>query len=463
MADIEMTATNFERLYNERRNLIEQLPQNFSLINEYCGKLGKYEKNSIFYLTDLSEKEEVEFMKCLSLYNYSDEEIEKVINFFSKNLSLYMQDFIFDFVNTKLPESELKFAEELTTYFKEYKLQKLTNRIHENFLNLVNQYALTRPYNKLQPRSNILSHMDKDKSQLFFFDALGVEYLSFISAKCKEYGLSAEIYVGHCELPSITSINKEFLQYFNDENCFKIEDLDNIKHHSQKYDYQDCKYPLYLFKELEIIDEELKKIQSRIIQETAEKIFIVSDHGTSRLAVIYGHELNSTIAMEESGEHSGRCCKTENNPQLPFAAYENGFSILANYERIKGGRKANVEVHGGASLEEMLVPIIVITKIQTDIEIKFTNPIIILNPRIVPEITIYSNIPIKEPRLCVNGEIYVGELSADNKHAKFKLTKIKRKGKYSATVYYDNKKFPTPLEFKVERQTKDNPDFDCRF
>ena len=461
MADIEITAPNFEKLYMERKNLIKELrTQNFSLINEYCNKLGKYEKNAIFYLTDLSETEEFEFMKCLSLYNYSDEEIENVINFFSKNLSLYMQDFIFDFVNTKLPESELKFAEELTTYFKKYKLQKLTNRIHENFLDLINQYALTRPYNKLQPRSNILLHMDRDKSQLLFFDALGVEYLSFISAKCREYGLSAEIYIGHCELPSITSINKEFMQYFNDENCFKIDDLDNIKHHSQKYDYQDCKYPLYIFKELEIIDEELQKIQSRIIQETADKIFIVSDHGASRLAVIYGHELNSTIVMEESGEHSGRCCKTEKNPKLPFAAYENGFSILANYERIRGGRKANVEVHGGASLEEMLVPIIVISKLQTDIEIKFTNSIIILEPRIVPEITIYSNIPIQESSLCVNNEIYVGELGADNKHAKFKLTKIKRKGIYTATVYYDNKKFPTPLEFKVERQTKDNPDFD---
>ena len=37
-------------------------------------------------------------------------------------------------------------------------------------------------------------------------------------------------------------------------------------------------------------------------------------------------------------------------------------------DRFKGGRKANVEVHGGASLEEVAVPIIEITRKQTNIE-----------------------------------------------------------------------------------------------
>lgn len=455
IVDLEFNAPNFEKLYDERRNLIKQFPQNIFLVDRYCDRLGKYEKNAIFYLTDFSDREKFEFVKYLDSYEYSAEEIVRAVHTFSKNLSLYMQDFIFDFMNTKLPDAELEFAEELTLYFKEYKIQKLTNSVKPDFLKIVDQYAITRPYNKLQSRSNILSHMGKDKSQLFFFDALGVEYLAFITAKCKDYGLSAEIYIGRCELPSITSNNKEFFQYFKAEDCFKIEDLDNIKHHSQTYDYQKCKYPLHLFKELEIIDSELQKIQSRLIQETAEKIFIVSDHGASRLAVIYGKELNSTIALKESGEHSGRCCQTESDPQIPVAAYEGGFSILANYERFKGGRMANVEVHGGASLEEMLVPVIVITKLPPDIEVNFTNPVVTFRPPNVPEITIYSNMPIEEPRLCVKGEFYTGELSADNKHAKFKLTKIKRKGKYLATVYYGDKKIADSLEFKVERQTRE--------
>ena len=41
--------------------------------------------------------------------------------------------------------------------------------------------------------------MDKKKVQCFFFDALGVEYLAFIMAKCEEYGLVSEVAIGHCE------------------------------------------------------------------------------------------------------------------------------------------------------------------------------------------------------------------------------------------------------------------------
>ena len=453
MSDIEISNPYFEQMYNERKNLIRQLPKNLFLIDKYCDRLGKYEENAIFYLTDASERERYYFLHCLNIYEYDDTDLKKALSSMSNNLLLYMQDFNFNSMNTKLSETDRDFAEELTSYFKIYKIQKLINRIDSDFLNFVNQYAVSRPYNKLQPRSSIISHMDKKNMQLFFFDALGVEYAAFILAKCEDYGLSAEIYIGHCELPSITSNNKDFLQYFNDENWFKIEELDNIKHHSQIYDYQKCKYPIHLFRELEVIDEELQKIQSRLIQETTEKVLIVSDHGASRLAVLYGQELNSTIALNDSGEHSGRCCKTNDDPKLPFAAYENGFSILANYERFKGGRRANVEVHGGASLEEMLVPIIVITKRQAEIEINFTNPIITLKPHVVPELTIYSNIPIQEPNLCIDGKFYVGELVADNKHAKFKIPNLKKKGKYQATVYYGNKKISQPLEFEVKKLT----------
>ena len=109
----------------------------------------------------------------------------------------------------------------------------------------VQKYALDRPYNKLQSRSSIISHMDRKGAQVFFFDALGVEYLSFILAKCKEYDLVYELSIGRCELPSITTKNKEFLQYFAENACNKIDGLDELKHHSEVFDYEKCKLPLH--------------------------------------------------------------------------------------------------------------------------------------------------------------------------------------------------------------------------
>lgn len=455
-ADVDISHPEFERYYTERKRLLEQLPENLPLIQKYCDKLGRHQKDEVFYLTDSSTQEKYDFVRCLSLYDFTPEEISCATRSMSKPLHLYMQDFVFDVVNTKLPESDSSFRGDLTTYFRDYKLQKLTNRIFPEFLKRVNAYAQSpRLYNKLQPRSSIISRMDKKKVQCFFFDALGVEYLAFIMAKCEEYGLVSEVAIGHCELPSITVKNKEFLQYFADGDWKKIDDLDEIKHHSQIYDYRKCEYPLHLFEELDVIDEQLRMIQSILVQGTLEKALIVADHGASRLAVRYGHELNSSIGLDESGEHSGRCCPAEEDPNLSFVAYEDRFAVLANYERFKGGRRANVEVHGGASLEEVVVPIITLTKRPDNIELCFVNPVITLKARITPELVLYSNIPLSKPRLFIDGDFYAGEFVADKKHTRFEVPKIKRKGNYSAEVYDGERNMSVKLEFKAQKQTRE--------
>lgn len=455
LAKVSVSDVNFERYYSERKTLLAKLPENLPLLKKYCEKVDIHQKEAIFYLTDGSSTERFAFVKYLSLYSYTQSEVLRAVKRMSKELSLYLEDFVFDGLNTKLSDADAAFRTELTEYFKIYKWDKLLNRISPELLEKVNQYAYARPYNKLLPRTSILSHMKKTGMQLFFFDALGVEYVPYIMAKCEQYGLVAEVSIGHSELPSITSKNKEFLQYFEPDNVYKIDALDEIKHHSQIYNYQKCPYPLHLFEELEVIDEELRRIQAMLVQGAIEKALIVSDHGASRLAVIYGHDVETTIALDESGEHSGRCCPASQDPKIPFAAYEDGFAVLGNYDRFRGGRRANVEVHGGATLEETLVPIIILSKKPENLELCFVNPVIALRPRMVPDLTLYSNIPLQNPKLLVDGTFYPGEFLADKKHVRFELPKVKRKGVYHADVYDDGKKMPVSLEFRAEKQTRE--------
>ena len=61
---------------------------------------------------------------------------------------------------------------------------------------------------------------------------------------------------------------------------------------------------------------------------------IVSDHGASRLAVL--HRKEEKYDTDTTGEHSGRCCKLFQPYDLPFAAEENGYLILADYGRFQG-------------------------------------------------------------------------------------------------------------------------------
>ena len=453
LADVKIDDPLFAKMYKGRKNLIEKLPENLPLIDQYCTKLGVHEKNAVYYLTDGSEAERYEFMRLMSVYEYTEDEIQNAVKMFSQQLSLYMSEFVFDPVNTRVSENDTNLRSVLTTYFNEYKRQKLTNRIFPEFLSKVNEFAVSRPYNKLPLRSSIISHMDRKGMELFFFDALGVEYLSFILAKCEQYGMVSELSIGHCELPSITLKNKEFENYFDESLRHKIDTIDEMKHHSQVFQYQKCPYPIHLLAELEAIDTELRKIKSLLVQDSIETALIVADHGASRLAVLYGHEDEPPIPLSESGKHSGRCCEIEEDPHLPNTAYQDGYAVIANYDRFKGGRKANVEVHGGATLEEVLVPIIALSKKPESIEICFVDPVIILRPRVVPTLTIYSNIPLKCPRLFFNNEFVDGEFKGDQKHAEFKFPQIKRKGVYTVDVYDGQKNLSIKLEFKVQKQT----------
>lgn len=444
---------DFRQYYTERKRLIDSLPENLMLLDIYCEKIGVFQENAVYYLTDASEKEELAFMQCMALYDYSEEELLRITAAAFPALHSYLQKFSFNVTNTKVPDTDLDLRDILTEYFHKYKIQKLTNRIYTSFMDMVESFATTRPYNKLQARSMVVSKLDKKNSQLFFFDALGVEYLAYIMDRCNQYGLVAEVSVAHCELPSITSKNKEFIHFFPG-GANDIKDLDELKHHSQVIDYEQCKVPVHLFKELEIIDAELKKIQSKLKQDYFEKAVIVADHGASRLAVIHEQETD-LLQLEEKGKHSGRCCPAEADPNIPYASYWDGYSVLANYDRFKGGRKANVEVHGGASLEEVVIPIITLTKKPTDIDICFVNPVITLKGKEPASIIVYSNIPLSKPILIVNDKPYQGEFCEDSKHARFVMPELKRTKEWTADFYDGDKKLAEGLPFRVKKGTQE--------
>ena len=442
----------FDTYYAERKRILDSIPENLPYIDDYCDQIGMHEKYAVCYLTAASERERYELVKSLSIYDYSEDEIGTVLKNGFPDIYSYMQPFAFDVLNTKLPDADSSLRGELTTYFAQYKQQKLINRIFDEFISKVDSHAVDRPFMKLQPRSSIVSKLDKDKTGFFFFDALGVEYLAFIQSKCEKYGLVSEFAIGRCELPSITSANKEFETTC--PNVKKISDLDELKHHSMVYDYATCPYPIHLFRELEIIDAELRRIQTQLAQGTIQKAVILSDHGASRLAVLYGKESASNIELAEKGVHSGRCCKIDEDPNLPQASYEDGYSVLANYERFKGSRAANLEVHGGATLEEVLVPVITLVRKPDNITYCFVDPVIKFKMGQDARITLFSNMPMKQPRIQVNGIFYDGTFVGDKKHAEFVMPELKRTNSYEALVYDGDKNVGITLSFSIERATK---------
>ena len=450
LADVARSDDRFESFFAQRLELLKLLPANSTEMQFYCQSVAeRYGKDAVYYLSDSTDHERRQWMKTIDENDWTDAEIEKAIAHASRELSYYIEPFVFDSYNSHLKNDNISLADDLTYYFNRYKYLKIRNCIDDDFIEYVDKYAIERPYNKLRCRSAVTRTIDKEGVQAYFIDALGAEHLGYIQAKCREYGMISDIQIVRCELPSITSINKEFKERFETRD---VKDLDDLKHHSTIYLYERCQLPIHLFEELKVIDKELRNIRDLLRSHGAQKAVIFSDHGASRLAVIYKHE-NEKIELEEKGKHSGRCCRCEQNPNLDQAAYENGWAVLANYERFKGGNKAQVEVHGGASLEEVVVPIVTLTLRPEKVEYHLVDQKVKYSQGKVT-LALCCNMPMNAPRIQIEGVFYEGVLDSDRRTARFDVDQHTKAQAYRATVWEGNTNTGQVFDFVVERKTK---------
>ena len=453
LSSLSFQMREFEKYCEGRKRLLRLLEGQTipaTWVSEYQDAIAQKGRDAIWYLFAGTAWEEKMLFQCLADYDYTKEEVMGVLKTHFPDLFAYMKSFTFT-MHQKVPE---RLVPLLTKYFDDYKWQKLMNHLTPDFKAQVNTLAEHRVYNQFPIRSLALSQMKKENTMMYFVDALGVEYLSYISEKCKTYGLLLSIQVVHGELPSITSQNTEFMN----ADVTNIKDLDALKHESQTYNYEKQKIPLHLVAELKVIDGVLQTIRDGLLTKEMKSAIIISDHGATRLAVLNDEEYGAEFIVGESkGQHSGRCCQVEEDPGIPFAAYENGYAVLANYMRFKGSRKADVEVHGGATLEETLVPLLQISLKPKDPMVEFQPALVQLRKKEVGELLLVTNFDMADPYIIVNGKIYRGKLDTHRRRAIIPLPDMKRTHDYMADIYDGDTLLKEQVAFHVKKEVaKDN-------
>lgn len=416
--DIPHDDTRFTTFYQERKSLIEKYPE--SDIADFVINNRLDESESIYKLTDGTKSEREEIIVWISKNRKIPHQLEKIYPL----LSLYLRKYHFRCADL----SDL-----LTDYFEAYKQQKLYNDLEPKFLETVDELAMSRQYNRLPTRNEILDSVEKEGTYLYWLDALGVEYLGLIEALAQRIGLSIHVEIARAELPTITSINRGFFDKWQGNKKEKNNELDNTKHNDDGgYNFTNNELPIHLEKELRIVSAMIEKAATKLASRECKRFLIVSDHGASRLAVLRRKE--EKYDTDTSGEHSGRCCKLFQPYELPFAAEENGYLVLADYGRFKGSRAANVEVHGGASLEEVVIPVIELTLKDTKITVKLVDDKVTVDFRTGAEIGLFFNSPVQDVSVRLNGKPY-NAVQIDKNHYSVKLPSIKRAGDYPAEVY----------------------------
>ena len=189
----------------------------------------------------------------------------------------------------------------------------------------------------------------------YWIDGLGVDWIPFMTQvidKHKADGVFLnEIYVAASELPTVTSVNKTKLDELANGKLEKIGDVDKFAH-TQKT------YPAYLVEEFRIVEDAISKVLSLY---NGKKIAFVSDHGISYMAQ-FGVGLN--LAGVET-DHAGRCghwlkgsAQTDNN----YIVLDDGQTICSlNNNSLSAKTPMGQGAHGGATPEEVLVPIIIVS------------------------------------------------------------------------------------------------------
>lgn len=434
--NVPIKAKNYKALYVQRKELLKEVAE--SDVSSYVAMSIQKGSERLYYLTDNTRIERYAIIDEIAQIN----DIPQALTWIYPALSLYLTDYTFSGKNNEV----------FTSYFRQYKRQKITNRLDNDFLDTVTTLATdgNRVYNALDTRGSIVEKLNNGKNELYWVDALGVEFLGYIQVRARELGLSIKIQIGRAVLPTLTYLNRDFYDEWKGGKT-TTKKLDGIKHNGEEeFNYEKQKTPIHLAEELKVVDKALEWAKDELLQSRTSCVVIASDHGASRLAVI--RESENKWEMATTGQHSGRCCPTNEIDDKPdTATEEHGFWVLADYDRFKGGRRASVEVHGGASLEEVLVPVIEISLTSGVIYLKNMTDIAWASFDEDPFIEVFSPAAIENMAIRFNNRLYFSESIGKNIH-KIVFDDFKRSGAYTAEVL-DGDNLIGSISFKIEKRS----------
>ncbi len=267
-------------------------------------------------------------------------------------------------------------------YISEYKAHKLANTLPESderFFRGIEPDSLTFRY-------SVINQNITDSTVMLWIDGLGFEYLSLLLDRLSQNkdGAVVSCALTQALLPTETEFNEQWKQMKVPYE--KLDKLDKLAHKGvvDEPDYYAC------------IEEQLaffNKVSDKVneLLKNYQRVIITGDHGASRLAARFFHTRKGLPVFKDATPLShGRYCSIKSKPD---GAYEDlietsdlsgqHYLVFTSYNHFSLGGFAtgkdddNViygEVHGGASPEEMIVPVVVFdSKVSLPLSVKWSD------------------------------------------------------------------------------------------
>lgn len=293
----------------------------------------------------------------------SSAEKEFVINLYSNNVlekaeiqEIYPSLYIYLFGTA---ESSISENDEWKRYLWAYRESKVFGKDNEYLkqyyesgcASSTNLYSM---YYSL-PHQEVAVEPYIDDSDIYILDGVGAEYLPLLVDYIRNKGYEIEVCeYAACHLPSTTEINKAYLSDLQYKDWILNFDRDVV--HGEYY-----RTARNLRKAFNVLEEIIKDI---ISESYGRRIVITSDHGATARAKWTDAKKKYSF---EDAHHEGRCCEISNkadyNDNVDYIIYEDvpksGKRYVISLNETSLNNKPRFEDHGGATAEEMLVPVIV--------------------------------------------------------------------------------------------------------
>lgn len=254
----------------------------------------------------------------------------------------------------------------LEKYFREYRELKMANRVTPEFYERAQQVV---PPSSVQSRDTIVQRYASDNGcALLVVDAMGAEWLPMLVALALQLNMGVDsVAVGKANLPTSTKFNNI---YWPDATRLlpDIKRFDNIAHNGAEA-HEVRRAEENLAASLNVIGREvLPRVAEWLTR--FERVLVTADHGSSRLAVLAWQaepRLARTLACEAGEEvadwrYRERPAQGGCPPELE-ETLDGRHWVMRGYDRLpKRGGGQGFELHGGATLEERLVPVVIFSR-----------------------------------------------------------------------------------------------------
>ena len=338
----------------ERKEALKCLNMNYDF--EYFQKLDNiyHAKQRLVYITYITKEERIYAIKTISECLQNGENNIELANLIRED---YPQ-----FAEYLHPigwiASQTHKDSNIDEYFNWYRKTKIKNYVPDIVPSI--------DYDHFDYRNKLIKNCEK--SHILWIDGLGAEWMPLLVSEIKKRtGASITPYYAKSVLPSETEFNRHW-----EKSDDKKDRLDKLSHRGIP-DEKD--YFSIIAEQIKIICEFSDDVGELI--KSNNSVIITGDHGSSRLAALMFHKKDNfalTPPKNSSVFAFGRYCKltdvaeatVTDSMKLVSITKEDESSVkylvMKNYEHFTFSGNAIVEIHGGATPEECLIPVIIVSR-----------------------------------------------------------------------------------------------------